>query len=98
MDGKRNEDFRRAIRRSGFHLVFKEIRRYRNEYGETAAKANEMIEDVFCHIKDFSPEIDNAAFADLKTRQTVVTFDLVRQEDGRHRAEKASIFDWEAAG
>ncbi len=200
---QRNEDFRRAIRRTGFHLVLKQIRRYRNEYGETVVKANadldlavdallqaenldyvllgsgdgdflrlvralqnrgkrvdllsfantsselqqevdvyfsgflvpdllpvkgpgenrhrgvmvsvhedkgygflrvrtglgsnEVIEDVFCHINDFAPEIDNAAFADLKPRQSVLEFELVRQEDGRHRAEKVSLFDWEAA-
>lgn len=199
---QRNEDFRSAIRRSGFHLVFKEVRRYRNEYGETVVKANadldlavdallqaenldyvllgsgdgdflrlvralqnrgkrvdllsfantsselqqevdvyfsgflvpgliplkgaaenrcrgvmasvyeekgygflrvrtglganDVIEDVFCHINDFTPEIDNAAFADLKPRQTVVEMNLIRQDDGRHRAEKVSIFDWEA--
>ena len=197
---QRNEDFRRAIRRTGFHLVLKAIRRYRNEYGETVVKANadldlavdallqaenldyvllgsgdgdflrlvralqnrgkrvdllsfantssdlqqevdvyfsgflvpdllplrgsgenrlrgvlvsvhedkgylrvrtglganEVIEDVFCHINDFSPEIDNATFADLKNRQSVLEFELVEQEDGRHRAEKISLFDWEA--
>jgi uncharacterized LabA/DUF88 family protein len=199
---QRNEDFRRAIRHTGFHLVLKEIRRYRNEYGETVVKANadldlavdallqaenldyvllgsgdgdflrlvralqnrgkrvdllsfantsfdlqqevdvyfsgflvpgllptrgsgdnrlrgammsvqkekgygflrvrtglganEVIEDVFCHINDFNPEIDNFAFADFKARQTVLEFELVRQEDGRHRAVNVAPFDWEA--
>ncbi len=199
---QRNEDFRRAIRRTGFHLVLKEIRRYRNEYGETVLKANadldlavdallqaenldyvllgsgdgdflrlvralqnrgkrvdllsfantssdlqqevdvyfsgfmvpgllpvkgsgdnrhrgimvsaneekgygflrirtglgsnEVIEDVFCHINDFSPEIENTTFANLKSRQSVLEFDLVAQEDGRHRAENISLFDWES--
>ncbi|HQU71224.1 MAG: NYN domain-containing protein [Calditrichaeota bacterium] len=34
------EDYREAIRRNGFHLVLKEVRRFRGENGEVIIKAN----------------------------------------------------------
>ena len=37
---QRNEDYRSAIRRNGFHLVLKEVKRYRNADGEVVTKAN----------------------------------------------------------
>lgn len=42
---KRNE-FRDAIRRAGFQVVTKEVRRYRNSEGETTIKANTDLELV----------------------------------------------------
>jgi uncharacterized LabA/DUF88 family protein len=37
---RRNKEFRNAIRRSGFHLLVKKVRRFMNEDGETILKAN----------------------------------------------------------
>jgi uncharacterized LabA/DUF88 family protein/cold shock CspA family protein len=37
---RKNEDYRAAIRRNGFHLILKEVRRYTNEEGEVVLKAN----------------------------------------------------------
>ncbi len=37
---RRNKEFRNAIRRSGFHLLVKRVRRFINEDGETILKAN----------------------------------------------------------
>jgi uncharacterized LabA/DUF88 family protein len=37
---RRNKEFRNAIRRSGFHLLVKRVRRFKNEDGETILKAN----------------------------------------------------------
>ncbi len=37
---RKNEDYRAAIRRNGFHLILKEVRRYRNDQGEVVLKAN----------------------------------------------------------
>ena len=39
-DRQRKESYRNAIRRNGFHLVLKEVRRYRDEEGEEVTKAN----------------------------------------------------------
>lgn len=36
----RQEDYRTAIRRTGFHLILKEVRRYRDAEGEWILKAN----------------------------------------------------------
>lgn len=41
---RKNEDYRAAIRRNGFHLILKEVRRYRNERGEVEIKANADME------------------------------------------------------
>ena len=37
---QRSEAYRSAIRRNGFHLVLKEVKRYRNADGEEVMKAN----------------------------------------------------------
>jgi uncharacterized LabA/DUF88 family protein/cold shock CspA family protein len=37
---RKNEQYRAAIRRNGFHLVLKEVKRYYNSYGEQVLKAN----------------------------------------------------------
>lgn len=37
---RKNEDYRAAIRRNGFHLILKEVRRYFNDQGEVILKAN----------------------------------------------------------
>ncbi len=37
---RRNQDFRNAIRRSGFHLVLKPVRRFTNDEGREVLKAN----------------------------------------------------------
>ena len=198
---KRSEEFRNAIRRNGFHLVLKEVRRYRDDDGNVFLKANsdldlavdalvqsqkldyvllgsgdgdfvrlvralqnrgkrvdllsfantsyelqrevdyylsgflipglvpsnqaeedrrrgilysvnedrgygfisvrnglgvnEVRHDVFCHINDFRHPIDDRNFANLKTHETILEFDLITQEDGKLKAENVETFNWQ---
>lgn len=53
-------------------------------------------DNVFLHIKDFSingESVTNEYFANLKTRETILEFDLVEQEDGRVKALNATEFE-----
>jgi hypothetical protein len=61
--------------------------RNRSTTGDTDAQA------VFLDLENLT---GNGAFSDLKRRQIVLVFELVRQDDGRHWAEKVSVFDSEA--
>jgi uncharacterized LabA/DUF88 family protein/cold shock CspA family protein len=197
----RNQEFRNAIRRSGFHLVLKEVKRYRNEFGETILKANADLDlavdaivqadnldyiligsgdgdfirlvralqnrgrrvdilafgnasgelvreadfffsgflvpglidmpndttktryrgilysvnedrgfgflgirrglrsddvqyDIFCHITDFKEHIDSKQFAEFKTKEEILEFDIVEQQDGKFKATNISQFNW----
>ncbi len=53
-------------------------------------------DDVFCHISDFTTEkgeeVSNEYFASLKTREAIIEFDLVEQDDGRVKAVNATEF------
>ncbi len=51
--------------------------------------------DVFCHINEFEPSIDNDTFANLKASETILEFDLIRQEDGKFKAANISILNWQ---
>lgn len=209
---KRSEEFRNAIRRAGFHLVLKEVRRYRNDEGEIILKANADLDlaveallqaenldyillgsgdgdflrlvralqsrgkrvdllsfantsealrqevdyyhsgflvpdllpagaiassannngdeeterlrgilyavneekgygfiltrrglavgdvrpDIFVHIRDFVNPPDNATFANLKTREAILEFDVVSTGEGRYRATRVTEFNWQS--
>ena len=41
---RRHQEYRNAIRRSGYHLVLKELKRYRSDEGEPVVKANVDLE------------------------------------------------------
>lgn len=198
---QRNEEYRNAIRRAGYHLILKEVIRYRDSSGELVTKANAdldmavdtvlqaenldyillgtgdgdflrlvralqnrgkrvdvlsfantsrnlrqeadhyfsgflvpgllprfdddprkrgimyaMVEDkgfgfitmrtgleidaqqtdIFCHITDFTrggESVDKTSFSLLKTRESILEFDLVEQEDGRLKAKSVTEFD-----
>lgn len=60
---------------------------------------SDVRDDVFCHIRDLSRAqngdyypVSNEYFGALKTRETVIEFDLVDQEDGRVKATNAIEF------
>lgn len=53
--------------------------------------------DIFCHISDFSRNgqtMDNATFANLKSRRAIIEFDLAPTDDGRVKAVNAKEFRW----
>lgn len=54
-------------------------------------------DDIFCHISDFCHKdgraVSNASFADLKSRQTILEFDLVEQDDGKVKAVNVTEFE-----
>ena len=61
----------------------------------TGLRITDARDDVFCHISDFTVNgnpISNDAFASLKTRQAIIEFDLVEQDDGRVKAVNATEF------
>ncbi|HKY33049.1 MAG TPA: NYN domain-containing protein [Candidatus Polarisedimenticolia bacterium] len=62
----------------------------------TGMSVDDLRDDVFLHINDFQGPggrpVDNNTFALLKTRETILEFELVTQPDGKARAVKAAEF------
>lgn len=49
--------------------------------------------DIFLHITDFEEQLDNRAFANLKTNERIVEFTLVESEDGKFQAKEAVVLE-----
>jgi uncharacterized LabA/DUF88 family protein/cold shock CspA family protein len=63
----------------------------------TGLKAEDVREDVFCHISDFTRNestVPNAEFAALKTHGNILELDVEVQADGRHRARRVTELQW----
>ena len=63
---------------------------------QTGLQIDDRRDDVFLHINDFVDasgySLTNEEFADLKTRQAIIEFELVEQEEGKFKAINASEF------
>ena len=121
---RRNKEFRNAIRRSGFHLLVKRVRRFLNEDGETILKANadlDLAVDALVQAENLDyillgtgdgdfvrlvralqnrgRRVDISVFNDeflaFKNRETVLEMDLIRQQDGRYKAERITEYAWD---
>ena len=64
---------------------------------QTGLGHDERRDDVFLHINDYrDPDgytVNNEDFANLKTRQAVIEFELVEQEAGKFKAVNATEFE-----
>jgi uncharacterized LabA/DUF88 family protein/cold shock CspA family protein len=63
----------------------------------TGLKPDEIRDDVFCHISDFTRNdstVTNADFAALKTHNSILELDVEVQADGRHRARRVNELMW----
>jgi cold shock CspA family protein len=58
-------------------------------------------DDIFCHIRDFTRDgepVDNLTFAALRTRNTILEFEIGQAADGRAKAINVREFRWERNG
>lgn len=63
----------------------------------TGLRPDELRDDVFCHISDFTRNeitVANAEFAALKTNNAILELEVEVQADGRHRARRVTELMW----
>ena len=63
----------------------------------TGLGSNDVRDDVFCHIRDFTRDgltVDNTTFAALRARNTILEFELAQDENGRLKAVQVVEFRW----
>jgi uncharacterized LabA/DUF88 family protein len=84
-------------RMRGYMHYVEEKRGYGFLTVRTGLAPDAVRDDVFCHIRDFSRDgvaVDNMAFAALKSRSTILEFDLGQDDAGRPKASAAVEFRW----
>ena len=61
----------------------------------TGLGATDLRHDVLCHIKDLTAEghvVSSQYFSNLKTRETIIEFDLIEQDSSKPKAVNATEF------
>ena len=84
-------------RMRGYMHSVKEDRGYGFLTLRTGLRVGEVQDDIFCHIRDFTRDgvpVDNAYFANLKTRSTLLEFELGKDAEGRPKALNVIEFRW----
>lgn len=84
-----------GLRKRGFMYGVNEEKGFGFISMRTGLGVDDERDQIFCHIRDFSLDgrtVDNSYFANLKTREAIIEFDIVEQPDGRLRAKNVTEF------